>query len=45
MMGFDDFQLIRAEGTATQSKEEILAGAFASLEQPFTQFINKIFNK
>lgn len=38
MMGFDAFQLVRAEGTATQDKDKILSSAFTSLEQEFVQF-------
>ncbi|WP_271328169.1 FMN-dependent NADH-azoreductase [Lactococcus muris] len=38
MMGFDDFQLVRAEGTATQDKDEILTSAFTDLAQEFRRF-------
>ncbi|MFK4948228.1 FMN-dependent NADH-azoreductase [Lactococcus garvieae] len=38
MMGFDDFQLVRAEGTATQDKDRILNTAFTDIEQKFSSF-------
>lgn len=38
MMGFEDFHLVRAEGTATQTKEDILSKAFSQLKYEFGQF-------
>ncbi len=38
MMGFESFQLVRAEGTATENGNEILANAYTSLKTEFKKF-------
>ncbi|WAW97811.1 NAD(P)H-dependent oxidoreductase [Streptococcus gallolyticus] len=38
IMGFDAFHLVRAQGTAVRSKEEILAETDATLNKAFSEF-------
>lgn len=38
IMGFDTFHLVRAQGTAVRSKEEILAETDATLNEAFSEF-------